>query len=250
MAARHRILLADDDNGVTEACRRVLSAVGDVDVAPEGRYAMDLITQHCYDVIVSDMVMPGLSGEELLVLAKQRCPETAVILMTGSADNGAAARTGDTAFAYVIKPVDNPTLLGLVKRALARPKQQQEHPMSSTISEGGDRKSVDVGRLRMSVPMIWTMIGTMVMGALAIAGTIWKLQSHAEAKTIHLDESEVVKGGGVAYKADVSQARQDFERRMVEEQRKTRRTIRAIELNCRKGPAGSLACRTSIPDVE
>jgi PAS domain S-box-containing protein len=80
-----RILVVDDDLGVCQSLRDVLSKEGcEVLVASGGREALERLEQHAVDLVLSDVVMPDLDGYELFQEVRRRHPELPVVLMTAS----------------------------------------------------------------------------------------------------------------------------------------------------------------------
>lgn len=66
-SAAARILVVDDEPTILSLVRRVLVRAGyHVDTAVDGHQALELLRQHRYDLLLSDVYMPGLSGMELL----------------------------------------------------------------------------------------------------------------------------------------------------------------------------------------
>jgi CheY-like chemotaxis protein len=86
-----RILVVDDDDNLRELMATVLSQDGRVvDTARDGIEALELLNQNRYDLIVSDLRMPGLNGPALYE-ALRATPQTTpprVIFMTGNAATG------------------------------------------------------------------------------------------------------------------------------------------------------------------
>ncbi len=121
-AARASVLLVDDDDGVLVAFERALSSAGyAVDVARTGTEALRCIEGASYDVVVSDIVMPGMAGDELLLAIRERGLEMPVLLMTGSATLETAIRAvKGSAFTYLTKPLDSDELVAETDRAVAQ----------------------------------------------------------------------------------------------------------------------------------
>lgn len=117
-----RILLVDDDPVLLQVLPETLTLKLYrivVETSPSSVEALDLIKRTAYDVIVSDLKLPGLDGLELLDRIHQIRPGTPVLLMTGhgSGDIGSEAlRRG--AFAFLQKPLDREELVARMKRAL------------------------------------------------------------------------------------------------------------------------------------
>jgi DNA-binding NtrC family response regulator len=116
------ILLVEDQLPLQRMLSRSLAAKGySVVAAGNGEEALARIGEREFDVIVTDMVMPGLGGLELLDRVRALTPQTAVILMTGYAtlDSAVAALRGG-ACDYLKKPFEPDDLTSRVERLLRR----------------------------------------------------------------------------------------------------------------------------------
>lgn len=85
----HRILLVDDEADILESLQELLQAAIpglDVDVAPSGEDALEMLQKGAYDVLVSDFKMPGMNGMDLLREARKVAPGTPRVLMTAFPD--------------------------------------------------------------------------------------------------------------------------------------------------------------------
>jgi len=81
-----RILVVDDESYVRDLLMRVLTRRGHaVDVAADGESALELMTEHQYDLVLTDVVMPGIDGFDLLRRVKATYPGVTVIVLTGYA---------------------------------------------------------------------------------------------------------------------------------------------------------------------
>lgn len=88
--ARYRLLLVDDEPNVLRALRRVFQHEHyDIVTAADGNEALALLTQQEFHLLISDYMMPGLNGAELLKRAKNIRPEMIRIMLTGHADTDA-----------------------------------------------------------------------------------------------------------------------------------------------------------------
>jgi two-component system, NtrC family, response regulator AtoC len=118
-----RILVADDEPGLREFISDAL-ALDDHDVvaAPDGKIAARLLDERGFDLVITDLKMPGLDGMALLRKVRAEQPEVEVIVMTahGTVDNAVEAmKLG--AFEYLQKPLSGPDELRLlVARAVER----------------------------------------------------------------------------------------------------------------------------------
>lgn len=109
---------------------------------------------------------------------------------------------------------------------------------------------VHVNKLYVPPSMIATIIAVLIGGVASMAAVWWRTTSHAEAREVHVDSREREKGAGVAYKNDVSQLRQDIDKRLADDGRKTRRLIKSMTMSCRKR-GENLACSIDLPeDIE
>jgi DNA-binding NtrC family response regulator len=118
---RARILVVDDKENILKLFARILGDAYEVTSAADGGRAISLIGGQEFDVIVTDLRMPGADGFEVLRAAKARAPETEVIMMTAYAtvqDAVSAMKQG--AYDYLQKPFDPDDASLVVARALER----------------------------------------------------------------------------------------------------------------------------------
>jgi two-component system response regulator AtoC len=121
MAAKQRVLVADDKENMRRLVARILEDGFEVEEAEDGARALALVATRPYDVVVTDIRMPGADGFELLAAVKARDPSTEVVLMTGYATVPDAVRAMKLgAFDYLEKPFDPDAALAIVGRAAER----------------------------------------------------------------------------------------------------------------------------------
>ncbi len=117
--ASSRILVVDDDRAVRSALRLNLGRNGyDVTLAADGTAALAAMETADFDLVLTDVKMPGMSGHDLLAHVQARSPDLPVVMMTGHGDVEDAVdamRAG--AADYVIKPVSRDELLLVLQRA-------------------------------------------------------------------------------------------------------------------------------------
>jgi EAL domain-containing protein (putative c-di-GMP-specific phosphodiesterase class I) len=113
------VLVVDDDPAVARALRRVLEAADyTVSVVTGGQAAVEAITQAGFDVVISDIQMPGMTGVELLRSIRALDLDVPVILMTGAPTVETAIEAVNLgALQYLPKPTPNDALLKAVERA-------------------------------------------------------------------------------------------------------------------------------------
>lgn len=120
MGARPRVLVVDDELGVRESLRAVLTPEFEVATAPSGESALDLMARSAFDVVTVDLRMPGVSGLDVLERAKRIDPDLEILIVTGYASfDSALEGLRQRAFDYVTKPFEPGRVRELVRRAAA-----------------------------------------------------------------------------------------------------------------------------------
>ncbi|MBI5624079.1 MAG: response regulator [Elusimicrobia bacterium] len=116
------VLLAEDDERVRSLCRHLLRSRGySVLAAPDGEAALRLSSRHhgVIHLLVTDLVMPGLSGRETAARLRNARPETKVLYMSGYAGEDLARPGGiEEGAAFIGKPFTRSAFLGKVREAL------------------------------------------------------------------------------------------------------------------------------------
>src|SRR4051812_32242593 len=119
MANEKRILVVDDDQHTARLLEVTFQRLGyQIVIAPSGSGGLEKIRIEKPDLVILDMIMPGIDGYEFLQRARQN-PETAelpIIAATSDQDSSRALACG--ANAYQAKPFNMPQLVGLVERLL------------------------------------------------------------------------------------------------------------------------------------
>lgn len=123
MSIPHRVLVVDDD----ESLRMTL--VGNLDLAGfvvvesvNGLQALELVDKERFDVVLSDIRMPGIDGVEMFRRMKRAHPDLPVVLMTAFTDEPSVARAIDAGvFTVLSKPFDVDAALRTLHRAVGRP---------------------------------------------------------------------------------------------------------------------------------
>jgi DNA-binding NtrC family response regulator len=121
-ATRGSILVVDDEAASRESLKDVLGDEGyDVAVAADGSEAVELLHGAEFDVVITDLRMPGIDGVGVLREARRLCPQTLVILMTAHASVETAVEAlRQGAHDYMIKPLVFDDVLTKVARLLER----------------------------------------------------------------------------------------------------------------------------------
>jgi two-component system response regulator HydG len=116
------IVIADDDKNNLLSLEKVFNREGmKVYTALGGREALDLCRNHPVDVVLTDLMMPGMDGNELLEATKTVAPDTEVVLMTayGSVESAVAAMKKG-AYDFVEKPLKRQLIVKTVRKALEK----------------------------------------------------------------------------------------------------------------------------------
>jgi len=122
VTTQSRILIVDDEMGIREGCKRALdSEPYVVDMAEDGEKGLEKIRKNSYDLILVDLMMPGISGLDLIKEVHQIDPEIIMIVITGFATiETAVEATKSGAYDYLPKPFSPEALIGMVKRGLEK----------------------------------------------------------------------------------------------------------------------------------
>lgn len=133
--AKPVILCVDDEKAVLQSLRtQLMEAFGNVyiyEVAEDADEALEVINEltedsMCIILIVSDWLMPGMKGDELLIKVHQQFPKVIKILLTGQADEAAILRAKEQANLHccLSKPWSEAELIDTLKSALAQLKEK------------------------------------------------------------------------------------------------------------------------------
>ena len=131
---KYRILLVDDEEEfLTASSQALLRRNLDVDVAPNGVTALELVEKNQYDVIVLDVKMPDIDGIEVFRIIHDKHPDLPVILLTGHASIDDAFHTSRDGIAdYLSKPIDMDHLAELVFKVVAKWRENREDDAGNT----------------------------------------------------------------------------------------------------------------------
>jgi len=115
-----RVLLVDDQPELRRLFRRSLGRAGYIVVeACNGGVAVELVQRLHFDVVISDVQMPDMSGLELLEALTEQDPDLPVVLTSGSPNQVTPHEAGELgAFAYLVKPVSFETMRETASRAI------------------------------------------------------------------------------------------------------------------------------------
>jgi excisionase family DNA binding protein len=117
---RPRILVVDDEASIRDLLAKTLAlAEYEVDVASDGRAAIDRLRMYPYDLLIADLKMPGIDGLTLIREGKRLKPELPVIIITGFSTESSAIEAVNLGVAgYLTKPFRVPQVLAAAAKAL------------------------------------------------------------------------------------------------------------------------------------
>jgi DNA-binding NtrC family response regulator len=127
-----RVLVVDDEADIRLGLKILLDTIGIQAVqAADGREALDLFRQAPFDLVLTDLMMPGLTGAELLVEVKKIKPEAAVVVLTGFGSVHSAVQCmQDGASHFLTKPFENAEVVRLVRRLGCQLLAQRSEPQT------------------------------------------------------------------------------------------------------------------------
>jgi len=121
-SARPRVLVVDDEASIRDLLAKTLAlAEYEVDVAPDGRSALDRMRMYPYDLLIADLKMPGMDGLSVIREAKRYKTDLPVIVITGfSTESSAIEAINLGVSGYLTKPFRVPEVLKQAEKALGR----------------------------------------------------------------------------------------------------------------------------------
>jgi diguanylate cyclase (GGDEF)-like protein/PAS domain S-box-containing protein len=142
------VLAVDDNATIRKAISMRLGSKGyNVVTAPDGQQALDLVDKQNFDLVLLDLQMPGMRGDEVLQRLRQRFSETQlpVIMLAASSDKNdisRALRLG--ANDYVTKPGELPLLLARIKTQLSLKRTAEKLRQAEFSATNIDRQAIDL----------------------------------------------------------------------------------------------------------
>jgi DNA-binding NtrC family response regulator len=115
-----RLLIVEDEETLRESLRRVLIQEGyEVDSVGSSEAALRTLDEKNYNLIITDIILPGVNGIQLLKKCREKNPEVKFIIITAFASIETAVeaiRSG--AFDYLVKPIQHQEIKDTIKKAL------------------------------------------------------------------------------------------------------------------------------------
>jgi signal transduction histidine kinase len=142
-----RILVVDDEKHVLLTLQAILQEDGyRVDVAADGTEALEALHSSHYDLVLTDLKMPGVDGLSVLAEVQKCSPTTVTIMMTGYGSVGSAIEAVHFgAYEYLLKPMEVPELKQAVRRSLERKRLSEVdslYRVSSAVTTSFDKEKI------------------------------------------------------------------------------------------------------------
>src|SRR6266545_1133622 len=151
-----RVLVVDDEPMQLRIYTRILTKAGYiVETAGDGQTAIEMLKNGSVDAILSDIVMPGMDGIQLLRAVRQYDLDVPIVMVTGTPTlETAIAAMEHGVFRYLIKPVDAVALEDIVTRAvqlheMAKMKREALALIGTTTMRVDDRAGLEANFARM-----------------------------------------------------------------------------------------------------
>ncbi len=145
MSDKKNILFVDDEPDILSGLKRMLRSMRkefDLYFAENGKEALEIMEGVEFDVVVSDIRMPGMDGAELLAHVQERYPYAIRIMLTGQANEDSVMRTVDVVHQFLAKPCEPEHLKAVLLRASALHKITSHVAMRKIVSRIGGLPSL------------------------------------------------------------------------------------------------------------
>jgi len=122
-----RLLIVEDEDTLCGSLQRVFQREGyEVDIADSAESAFTLLEEKSYDLIITDIILPGISGIELLVKYRRKNPSQKVIVITAFASLASAVEAIKAgACDFIVKPLMHDEMKRAVRNALDKPSEKK-----------------------------------------------------------------------------------------------------------------------------
>ncbi len=133
-----RILFVDDEKRVLDGLKRMLRSMRrewDMHFASSAAEALELLRQHSFDVVVSDMRMPGMDGAQFLTEVMNDFPQVARLALSGQADEQLILRSVRPVHQYLSKPCESEALKATIHRVCSLRDRLQCPILSELVSQ-------------------------------------------------------------------------------------------------------------------
>ncbi len=133
-----RILFVDDEDSVLQGLRRILRPYRhqwNMTFAPGGQEALAALAEQPFDILVTDMRMPGTDGPALLAEVARQYPHIVRIVLSGHSSKNTTVRSVGLTHQYLAKPCDKEALERAIVRALGLRETLRDHSLAQLLTQ-------------------------------------------------------------------------------------------------------------------
>jgi HD-like signal output (HDOD) protein len=182
-----KLLFVDDEPAVLSALQRVLRPLRsdwEMVFVGSGAEALEVLDTAEFDVVVSDMKMPGMSGAELLEAVRLRHPRCLRFILSGESDKALALRAANIAHQYLVKPCDSAELKQVLIEGLASRDRLADGSLKATLSQITSLPSLPVHHVELLRSLESTscsneQIGAIIERDLGLSSKVLKIANSA-----------------------------------------------------------------------
>lgn len=186
-STKRRVLFVDDEPLVLQGLRRMLRGMRDdweMEFVESGASALEAMREHPFDVVVSDMRMPGMNGAQLLNTLAHRHPDSIRIILSGHADQELITQCLGSAHQYLSKPCDPDLLKRLVNAACALGNEVSSERVRRVVGGIASLPSIPVTYQRLTEAIsreetTITDLGRIISGDIGMTAKVLKLVNSA-----------------------------------------------------------------------
>ncbi|MFH0785062.1 MAG: response regulator [Pseudomonadota bacterium] len=153
---KKKVVFVDDEPNILDGLRRTLRSLRteyDMHFAASGREALEIMAKDRFDVVISDMRMPGMDGAQLLETIQKEHPHTIRIMLTGQADEDSIIRTVGVVHQFLAKPCDPEKLKTILIQAGALQDILSDGRLKNLISQIGTLPSLPAAYAKLQKAM-------------------------------------------------------------------------------------------------
>jgi putative nucleotidyltransferase with HDIG domain len=135
---KKKILFVDDEGKVLEGLKRMLRSMRsewEMEFALSGESALEILKDKSFDVVVTDMRMPGMDGCHLLERVRNLHPQTVRIILSGHSDKDLILSSVGLTHQFLSKPCDGETLKTTIARACTMRELLEDESLVSVVSK-------------------------------------------------------------------------------------------------------------------
>lgn len=197
---KHSILIVDDEKNILKVVSMTLKSLYDVDTARSAEEAIEKFNQNTYELVITDLKLPGKTGIDLLEYIKSRDSGMPVIMITafGTIENAINAMKKG-AFNYLTKPVNPVELLTVIREAIEKcelrkenislkTELKQKYMFSSIIGKSAEMQEIfDTIRMVSKTQSNILIIGESGTGKELVARAVHYSSNRAEKPFVTID---------------------------------------------------------------